>query len=326
MSIRRVSSNLKTMRGDLMKRSTIAAFNFFSMTSIIFFVCIFSIATGFCKPQNTGIVAWKIYGNANCGKARPSYLVGTVHSMTYPEYSFNSRFDEYMDSCEVFVMESGKEISLSYGRNETCLPGKVTLKDLMPPDEWKKLSDLCFSNGLDRETERFAPWYLEALIMRPELRKKSGTTMDEHLMNMALKKGIKVVHLETMATGSLNKIPLEAQIRELKALAAGSKEIELVNAAVIGAYNLADHEKLYDTEHAEGGRNDLRAKITGSRISSILVDERNAFWLPEIEKRINSGGAFIAVGAAHLCGAGGIVETLRKKGYAASDVSASAAR
>lgn len=48
---------------------------------------------------------------------------------------------------------------------------------------------------------------------------------------------------------------------------------------------------------------------------STIIVKRNLFWLPKIRNYISRGKAFIAVGAAHLCGDLGIVSLLRKEGY-----------
>ena len=46
-----------------------------------------------------------------------------------------------------------------------------------------------------------------------------------------------------------------------------------------------------------------------------LLDERNAKWIPVIEKNIALTPSFIAVGAGHLGGKKGVLNLLRKKGY-----------
>ena len=43
-------------------------------------------------------------------------------------------------------------------------------------------------------------------------------------------------------------------------------------------------------------------------------------WIPAIEKMISEGEGFVAVGAAHLIGAGSVVELLQKKGYSVTRV------
>jgi len=46
-----------------------------------------------------------------------------------------------------------------------------------------------------------------------------------------------------------------------------------------------------------------------------MVYSRNASWIPQLDDLFTTGGAFVAVGAAHLRGPRGVVELLRAKGY-----------
>jgi uncharacterized protein YbaP (TraB family) len=50
-------------------------------------------------------------------------------------------------------------------------------------------------------------------------------------------------------------------------------------------------------------------------IDNEMVYARNAKWIPDLEQLFDTGGAFVAVGAAHLRGPRGVVELLRAKGY-----------
>lgn len=46
-----------------------------------------------------------------------------------------------------------------------------------------------------------------------------------------------------------------------------------------------------------------------------LVAERNAQWMPTLERYLDEGQAIIMVGASHLCGANGLPALLSRKGY-----------
>lgn len=46
-----------------------------------------------------------------------------------------------------------------------------------------------------------------------------------------------------------------------------------------------------------------------------MVDERNALWMPNLERYLEEGQAVIMVGAAHLCGENGLPVMLTKRGY-----------
>ncbi len=48
---------------------------------------------------------------------------------------------------------------------------------------------------------------------------------------------------------------------------------------------------------------------------AVLLDDRNAAWLPTLEDALEGGGAFIAVGTLHLPGEHGLVALLRDRGW-----------
>jgi uncharacterized protein YbaP (TraB family) len=51
-----------------------------------------------------------------------------------------------------------------------------------------------------------------------------------------------------------------------------------------------------------------------------LLYRRNASWVPKIEELHGQGGAFIAVGALHLCGPKSVPELLRERGYSVTRI------
>ncbi len=57
--------------------------------------------------------------------------------------------------------------------------------------------------------------------------------------------------------------------------------------------------------------------VTGeySGFDEEMLVKRNLRWIPDIEEIIRDESSFIAVGAGHLPGEGGVIELLREKGY-----------
>jgi uncharacterized protein YbaP (TraB family) len=51
-----------------------------------------------------------------------------------------------------------------------------------------------------------------------------------------------------------------------------------------------------------------------------LVDDRNLLMVKRMEKHVQQGNSFIAVGALHLPGEKGLLKLLEKKGYNVSTV------
>jgi len=268
----------------------------------------------------TGLIGWEISSSrGEAGAGGPSYIIGTIHSMYHPKYAFNRYFDVYMSSCEVFVMESKNSLFTSKNETDYFLPKDTDMKKLLGEEKWGKLVEACRKNSIDSEFNKYMPWYLSVLLTRPEIRNKESVIMDQHLHDKALEKSLKIYGLETMATSSLNKIPLEAQIEELEEIISSLDEIKTAETEIMSAYNSGDTQKLSLIINKNSpGR---KGKITANRVNSLLMDERNSIWLPAIEKHINDGRCFIAVGVAHLIGKKSIIESLKSNGYAVKNIS-----
>jgi uncharacterized protein len=55
-------------------------------------------------------------------------------------------------------------------------------------------------------------------------------------------------------------------------------------------------------------------------IDDLMVYQRNASWIPQLEKLFAQGDVFVAVGADHLIGDKGVVALLRKRGFTATRI------
>lgn len=268
----------------------------------------------------TGLIGWEISSSrGEAGAGRPSYLIGTIHSMYHPKYAFNRDIEVYMSSCEVFVMESNNSLFTSKNETDYFLPKGGDIKTLLGEEKWGKLAEACRKNSIGGEFNRYLPWYMAALLTRPEIRDKECSIMDQYLHDRALEKLLKIYCLETMVTSSLNKIPLEAQIEELEEVISSLDEIKTAETEILSAYNSGDIQKL----SLIIGKNSTgqKRKITEDRVKSLLIDERNSIWLPAIEKHIDKSRCFIAVGVAHLIGKNSLIESLKSKGYAVKNIS-----
>ena len=62
-------------------------------------------------------------------------------------------------------------------------------------------------------------------------------------------------------------------------------------------------------------RPDLDAAALNEAMMFDILDGRNRTWMPGLSSELSRGGAFVAVGALHLPGEGGLVELLRGRGF-----------
>ena len=57
------------------------------------------------------------------------------------------------------------------------------------------------------------------------------------------------------------------------------------------------------------------------KFDDLFLYDRNKAWIPKIKKQISENPCFIAVGAAHLFGDGGVIDLLEKDGYTITAIS-----
>lgn len=76
------------------------------------------------------------------------------------------------------------------------------------------------------------------------------------------------------------------------------------------AINKGDYESVRDEFDASVG-----SVENAKQLDQIMVDERNAAWIPRLRRYLDDGDAVIVVGAMHLPGDSGLIQRLRKSGY-----------
>jgi uncharacterized protein YbaP (TraB family) len=136
---------------------------------------------------------------------------------------------------------------------------------------------------------------------------------DQTLMAEATKLGKPTRYLETMADQMAVLAPSDPGL-ELAEFQSSLKEMKDVVGEVrplVDAWSAGDQVKL--DELVNGDMDDY----PGAR--KALLDDRNARWVPQIEKWLTEKHTyFITVGAGHLTGPSGVPALLRKAGYKVS--------
>jgi uncharacterized protein YbaP (TraB family) len=89
-----------------------------------------------------------------------------------------------------------------------------------------------------------------------------------------------------------------------------ARDPQSVLQAVIDDLNRGDYDSL--ARHVKESFGDSQA---AQRFIDVMVLERNAHWLPRLERYVDEGDAVIVVGAMHLPGPGGLISLLRARGY-----------
>jgi len=197
------------------------------------------------------------------------------------------------------------------------LPPERSLRKIVGPDTWQKLVARLGKQIPPPMLERLEPWLPAVMLGMQDLEEalaelKPGAQtrlMDLELTKQATALGKSISHFETVAEqiALFDTITLEEQVRELAQELTGESSDNA--RSLLTAFAAGDEQAL-----ARALFDEEQQTLAPGFYERVLYG-RNERWLPVIERETTRGGAFIAVGAAHLLGPRGIVEELRKRGY-----------
>jgi uncharacterized protein len=164
-------------------------------------------------------------------------------------------------------------------------------------------------------------WMLISLFAMPacELeRQKSGAEIvDMHLVTLAKEAKIEIAGLETIDEQLDLIASLEPGVaaKLLVSMAARPDLVEDGYATMIGLYQ-ASRVGAALSALAAAVRMSPEDVALNKALIAWLVEKRNVVMRDRMKPLLEAGGAFIAVGAAHLPGETGLVALLRQEGYA----------
>lgn len=264
--------------------------------------------TGFAQKLDTGLL-WKISGN---GLAKPSYIFGTMHITC----------DASLDKNTVKALEETSQLYLELDMDDPNLQTEMmqgmAMKDgtkmstLAKPEDYAKVNTLLTENlgmGADM-VNAFKPALLSSMLI-PKLLDCEMQSYEMELVKYSQIDEEPVYGLETVKEqmAIFDQVPYEEQMNALVKSAydnmAGDKaEME----KLMWLYKNGDlNEMLYFIEHDA-------APMMANHMD-VFLNNRNANWIPRIEKAAKEKPTFFGVGAAHLPGDKGVIALLRKKGY-----------
>lgn len=262
----------------------------------------------------------------------PSWLFGTMH-MTDPRVvdltpAARKAF-EHADTVVIEttdVLDKSRMLATVMQRPElTMLTGERTLSSLIPADERAGVAAALAERGIPlASVERMAPWMLSATLALPacELKRKANGApiLDIKLATDAKAAGKPVEGLETMIEQleAMASLPMEFHILGLvEMLKLGDRTDDVIETMIL----------LYENEQTAMFWPLFRTVLPGSDdmgfadFEERMITARNRTMAANAGPILERGNAFIAVGALHLPGAEGVVELLRKAGWAVERVS-----
>lgn len=258
----------------------------------------------------TGLL-WKL--EAPSGKV--SYLFGTMHSDDPRINDFSPSVLQALQDSEAFMMETlpPSDPSIYFMQNET-------LRDLLKQKELEQVLKLADFHAMHTDAAmRMKPWLLAMVFDLPK--PQTPYAQDVQLFSKAQDMSKEILGLEDTDEhfGMLDSFSREDQLTMLRAvLKRSQKDKQRDFETLLKAYLAGDTAKIATLDDKLTGS--MLPKELWTRMRTKLLDERNERMAERIKAEAANDSVFVAVGASHLAGKGGLIERLRSAGYQVSAV------
>ena len=259
---------------------------------------------------------WKVSGN---GLSKPSYLFGTHHLIERDQIIGFDKILELAGEQDAVVgeMDMGHMLSMQIKMMKGMMMKDSTIKELVSEADYAlvdaELKDV-MKMGLNKlgkmKPMMVSTMYSLMLYTKINNLKKQPEAVDILFQKKALKQKKKVIGLETIDQQMdimLNSMPLKRQAYLLvKGVKEKEKGVELLKK-MNEVYLTGDLQKI---EALNNEDDDMTADE-----KKIMIDNRNANWINQLNALIPTTSCFVAVGCIHLVGENGLIGQLKKSGY-----------
>ncbi len=274
----------------------------------------------FASPVFTKGLLWKIESNnTSPDKAKPSYILGTMHTEDPRVISMPVVIKKTFAAASSFTLEVklDSQVALDTISMMTLKDGR-DLKAILGESLYAKSSALMASYGMPEQmVNLLKPWAVFVSLSTPI--SKSGQFLDKVLYDEAVSNGKTIYGLETAKEQLVifDTIPMKEQVILLEDTIKNYDKFPAIIEEMTKIYlarDLGGLVALNEKYMKEGNAN-----ITKKLMKRLLVD-RNLRMVDRMANQLDQGDSFIAVGALHLPGETGILNLLQAKGYKVSVV------
>lgn len=249
----------------------------------------------------------------------PSYIFGTLHTddkdviqQARPAFRMIKRVDYAL-----FELVSGSQTQ-SVLIGQMMLPStEESLADIVGQPLFDKLYNKLqhVQPGFPKALlNRYKPWAASILLQFPP-NTDDGVVLDDKLQQAALNRGIPIGALETASEqmAVFADLSKDDQIAMLKDSVENITDLRATTISLFQHYQKGNLKGIASL--GEGAFKEISKSSLRQHLKEALIDKRNArmaaAMLPSISKR----QTFVAVGALHLPGKGGVLERLEEAGY-----------
>jgi uncharacterized protein YbaP (TraB family) len=265
--------------------------------------------------------------------AAPSYLFGTIHSTDDRAIAIAKSAGAHIAGAKVVATELGGPFdTFAMAEMGASMMVKALARDSDPlaglgsPDDIASVEKFLATRGVDASiAHHLRIWFLAAMTAAPPCeanRQKLGLpVVDEWIAQTAKDQGVKVIGLETVAeqTDLLASLNPAVAVSVLVSTARRPEASDDVYATLLSLYAQQKPGEILPVTDAAHLMTPQESAAE-DEMTSHLLGGRNKAMVERMSPLLEAGGAFVAVGALHLVGKGGLIALLRAAGFTATVV------
>ena len=246
------------------------------------------------------------------------FLLGSIHALKGDAYPLPPGIEAAFNEAEVAVFEIDLDDMTKAAikmMSAGSLEKGLSLEEVVGPEIWSDFEDHIGQMGFDASLCRgMKPWLAALTVASFELTKHGYLAtegLDTYFSQRAVETGKERMALETAEF----QVGLFADLSPEHSFAFLRYTLEDLDAMIPEMDRLYRDWRVGNVEAVE------EALLEGFEefpdLSKKMVSDRNRAWMPHIEELLaGDRDAIVVVGSAHLVGEEGVVNLLRKKGYA----------
>ena len=266
-------------------------------------------------PYGQGLL-WRVQRDG--GPA--SYVLGTMHSTDPRLRDLPPEIDRAIDDSRVMAFELLESQQGNEKMSQAMmLPEGRRLEDVIGPELFRRTVEAVTPLGVPAAAlQGFKPWALSLFLIYPPIEvvrlTQGEPAYDTWLQAEGRRRGKTLQALETYEEQIeiFDGMSEAEQIAMVDDMLADHANIESRFNRMFRAYLKGDVTVLMEEANDVSGVSDVAA---AQRFKARLIDDRNRIMAARIAPLLRDGGAFVAVGAAHLPGEGGVLARLEERGY-----------
>ena len=245
-----------------------------------------------------------------------SYLFGTMHTDDNRITHFSPSVIDAIKSVDTFIMETKQDNN----DPSVLLMQDASLREMLTEQEIEQVRELADFHVMHLDAAmRMKPWLLAVVFDLPK--PQTPFAQDNLLMSTSedLSKDIDGLESSKAHFGIMDDFSREEQLVMLRAVLKRTQEQKEADfERLMAAYLEGDSDKISALdEKITGG---MLPKPIWAKMKTKLLDERNVLMAERSIKAANEKPVFVAVGASHLAGKTGLIESFKKAGFKLSKV------